>query len=71
MRAEIALPVDPVEAIPGDMIGAQICIWNSVDRSRAFEIGIRWARLICTNGLAIWHEDRLRSKPPPTAALFQ
>jgi Domain of unknown function (DUF932) len=60
MRAEVVLPVDPVQAVPGDKIGAQVCIWNSVDRSRAFEIAIRWLRLICINGLAVWHEDRLR-----------
>lgn len=60
MRAEVRLPVDPVQAVVGDPIGAEVCIWNSVDRSHAFEIAIRWLRLICTNGLAVWHEDRLR-----------
>lgn len=60
MRAEIALPVDPVQAVPGDKIGAVVCIWNSVERSRAFEVAMRWLRLVCSNGLAVWENDRLR-----------
>jgi hypothetical protein len=31
-----------------------------VDRSRAFEIAIRWKRIVCKNGLTIFEEDRLR-----------
>jgi hypothetical protein len=60
MRAEISLPVSPVEVVPGDKIEARVCIWNSVDRSRAFEVAIRWFRLVCSNGFAVWSGDRLR-----------
>ncbi|QRM31082.1 DUF932 domain-containing protein [Microvirga sp. VF16] len=60
MRVEVSLPVEPVEATVGDKIAAEVVLWNSVDRSRAFELAIRWRRLICNNGLTIWEGDRLR-----------
>lgn len=60
MRAELVLPVAPIEIAPGDALQAEVCVWNSVDRSRAFEVAIRWQRLVCRNGLAVWEEDRLR-----------
>lgn len=59
-RAEIALPVEAEAVNVGDMLRAEVRLWNSVDRSRAFEVAIGWMRLICTNGLAVWSGDRLR-----------
>jgi len=60
MRTEITLPIDPLELRRGEKLGAHILLWNSVDKTRAFEIAIQWYRLICENGLTIWEEDRLR-----------
>lgn len=60
MRAEIVLPTEPVQVRKGDIVGARVLLWNSVDRSRAFELAIQWQRLICLNGMTIWNGDRLR-----------
>lgn len=58
LRIEVPEAREEIEA--GDVIGAEIRIWNSVDRSRAFEVAIGWVRLVCSNGLTVWNEDRLR-----------
>ncbi len=60
MALRISLPETRVEVRPGDSITAEILIWNSVDRSRALEVAIGWLRLVCSNGFAIWQDDRLR-----------
>ena len=60
MRVAVQIPAEPLD--PGDGYGLrpEVLLWNSVDRSRAFELAIRWKRLVCSNGLTIWNEDRLR-----------
>jgi len=60
MRAAVQIPTDAVD--PGDSyeLYAEVLLWNSVDRSRAFELAIRWKRLVCKNGLTISNEDRMR-----------
>jgi hypothetical protein len=45
---------------PGDRVRAEVRVWNSVDRSQAFEVTIGWRRLICSNGLTAWEGDRMR-----------
>jgi hypothetical protein len=60
LRVEINLPeahVDPGDGFP---LSVRIFLWNSVDRSHAFEIAFCWRRLICRNGLSIQTEDRFR-----------
>ena len=44
----------------GDRLGALIEIINSVDRSCALEVRLRWRRLVCLNGLWIDEKDTLR-----------
>jgi hypothetical protein len=60
MRTIVKIPAEVVD--PGDSfeLHAEVLLWNSVDRSRAFELAIRWKRLVCKNGLTISNEDRLR-----------
>jgi Domain of unknown function (DUF932) len=60
MGATVKIPAEAVD--PGDSfeLHAEVLLWNSVDRSRAFELAIRWKRLVCKNGLTISNEDRLR-----------
>jgi hypothetical protein len=60
MRVTMQIPVEPVDPGDGYDLQPEILLWNSVDRSRAFELAVRWQRLVCSNGLAIWTEDRLR-----------
>ncbi len=60
LRVQVSMPHAPVEMQASDVIKAELVLWNSVDRSRSFELAIRWVRLICTNGLTIGGEDRLR-----------
>ena len=60
LRVAVPLPVDEVDPGDGYLLQAEVLVWNSVDRSRAFEIAIRWKRIICKNGLAIFDEDRLK-----------
>ncbi len=60
MEVRINLPGTQEDVRPGDAIRAEIRIWNSVDRSRALEVGIGWLRLVCSNGLTLWQGDRLR-----------
>ena len=44
-----------------DRYRPEIELTNSVDRSSAFRVVIRWRRLICLNGLWTTEEDRMRS----------
>jgi hypothetical protein len=60
LRVAVSLPGETVDPGDGYPLRAEVLLWNSVDRSRAFEIAIRWKRLICKNGLTIFDEDRLR-----------
>ncbi len=60
MRVAVQTPTEPIDPGDGYALRADVLLWNSVDRSRAFELAIRWTRLICMNGLTIWDEDRLR-----------
>lgn len=39
----------------------EIEVTNSVDRSSAFRVVIRWRRLVCLNGMFTVEEDRIRS----------
>lgn len=59
LRVEVRLPLEP-EILAGDRYDVELMLWNSVDRSRAFEIAIRWRRLVCLNGLYIPESERLR-----------
>lgn len=59
LRVEVRLPLEP-EILAGDRYDVELMLWNSVDRSRAFEIAIRWRRLVCLNGLFIPESERLR-----------
>jgi hypothetical protein len=60
MRMRVPLPIKYVAIAVNDTISADVMVWNSVDKSRSFELAIRWERLICTNGMTIAVEDRLR-----------
>lgn len=44
-----------------DLYAPEIEITNSVDRSTAFRVSIRWRRLICLNGMFTVEQDRMRS----------
>lgn len=45
----------------GDTYRPEVEVLNSVDRSSAFHISIRWRRLVCLNGMFRVEEDRMRS----------
>ena len=44
-----------------DLYRPEIEVTNSVDRSSAFRVCVRWRRLICLNGMFTVEEDRMRS----------
>ncbi|MCT4579133.1 DUF932 domain-containing protein [Donghicola sp.] len=44
-----------------DRYRPEIEVTNSVDRSSAFHVVLRWRRLICLNGMFTVEEDRMRS----------
>lgn len=44
-----------------DRYRPEIEVTNSVDRSSAFRVCVRWRRLVCLNGLFTVEEDRMRS----------
>jgi hypothetical protein len=60
MRVQVPLPIKSIPVAVNDVISADVLLWNSVDKSRSFELAIRWMRLVCTNGMTIPVEDRLR-----------
>jgi len=45
----------------GDKYAPELVVTNSVDRSCALSVAIRWRRLVCRNGMFIVDEDRMRS----------
>jgi hypothetical protein len=66
-RIRITVPlVDRSIDLNGDLIDhdlyqPEIEVTNSVDRSSAFTVLLRWRRLICLNGMFTVEEDRMRS----------
>ena len=66
-RVRITIPLkDQIYDIAGDLLYSdkyrpEIEIINSVDRSSAFHVVLRWRRLICLNGMFTPVADRLRS----------
>lgn len=61
-RMEMTLRVPNEDFDPGDgfAIALMIECVNSVDRSCAFEVRMRWQRLICSNGWFVLENDALR-----------
>ena len=56
-----------------DIYQPEIEVANSVDRSSALHVSVRWRRLVCLNGMFTAEEDRMRSaqgKPSPGAVLL-
>ena len=45
----------------GDIYRPEIEVMNSVDRSSALHVSIRWRRIVCLNGMFTVEEDRMRS----------
>ena len=45
----------------GDIYQPEIEVLNSVDRSSALHVSIRWRRLVCLNGMFTVEKDRMRS----------
>lgn len=66
-RLRIIIPLDDRQIdLRGDLINPdhyrpEIEVMNSVDRSTAFTVLLRWRRLICLNGMFTVEEDRIRS----------
>lgn len=61
-RLHLAVAIPKIEFDPGDGHSVRLTIEarNSVDRSCAFEVRLRWRRLVCLNGLWVQEEDILR-----------
>lgn len=49
------------DLIEPDRYQPEIEVTNSVDRSTAFTVLIRWRRLVCLNGMFTMEQDRMRS----------
>ncbi|MGE9294974.1 MAG: DUF932 domain-containing protein [Puniceicoccales bacterium] len=66
-RVRITVPLEEqVFDFAGDLFAPdryrpEIEVTNSVDRSSAFLVVLRWRRLICLNGMFTTEEDRMRS----------
>lgn len=66
-RVRITIPlVDQTIDFQGDLFEPdrfrpEIEVTNSVDRSSAYHVVLRWRRLVCLNGMFTTEEDRLRS----------
>lgn len=45
----------------GDTYAPELVLTNSVDRSCALSVALRWRRLICRNGMFVPEDDRMRS----------
>lgn len=45
----------------GDKYAPELVLTNSVDRSCALSVALRWRRLICRNGMFVVEGDRMRS----------
>ena len=61
-RLHMAVYVPKFDFDPGDSqkLGLLIEARNSVDRSCAFEVRLRWRRLVCSNGMWVQEKDILR-----------
>lgn len=61
-RLHLAVEIPKIEFDPGDGMPLILTIEarNSVDRSCAFEVRLRWRRMVCLNGLWVQEEDTLR-----------
>lgn len=61
-RLHLAVAIPEIEFDPGDGFPLRLVIEarNSVDRSCAFEVRLRWRRLVCLNGMWVQEEDILR-----------
>lgn len=61
-RLHLAVHIPKFDFDPGDShkFGLMVEIRNSVDRSCAFEVRLRWRRLVCLNGMWVMEEDILR-----------
>lgn len=63
-RLRVTIPLDDRERDPfanHDRFRPEIEITNSVDKSSAFRVAIRWRWLVCLNGMFTVEEDRMRS----------
>ena len=66
-RVRITIPLDGQSYdFAGDLLSPdryrpEIEVTNSVDRSSAFLVVLRWRRMVCLNGMFTTQEDRLRS----------
>jgi hypothetical protein len=61
-RLHLAVAIPQIEFDPGDSLPLRLTIEarNSVDRSCAFEVRLRWRRIVCLNGMWVQEEDILR-----------
>jgi hypothetical protein len=61
-RLSLTVAVPKIEFDPGDGMPLIMTIEarNSVDRSCAFEVRLRWRRMVCSNGMWVQDEDTLR-----------
>lgn len=61
-RLHLSVVVPKIEFDPGDGMPMMMTIEarNSVDRSCAFEVRLRWRRMVCLNGMWVKDEDVLR-----------
>jgi hypothetical protein len=62
-RIRITIPLEDrsQDVFKDDKYQPEIEVTNSVDKSSAFRVAIRWRRLICLNGMFTMQEDRMRS----------
>jgi hypothetical protein len=66
-RLRVTVPLaDRTLDLAGDLLDPdryrpEIEVTNSVDRSSAFNVVLRWRRLICLNGMWTMEQDRMRS----------
>jgi hypothetical protein len=61
MRITIPLEDRSRDVFDEDKYRPEIEVTNSVDKSSAFRVAIRWRRLVCLNGMFTMQEDRMRS----------
>lgn len=66
-RLRVTVPLSHLETAMirptdvGDTYAPELVLTNSVDRSCALSVALRWRRLICRNGMFVPEEDRMRS----------
>ena len=67
IRLTVAMPSFALSLEPddrcdeGEMYRPELVVTNSVDRSAALKVLIKWRRLVCLNGMFANHRDSLRS----------